>query len=421
MISRYNSAVNGPFDWGGFSEKGTTSILESNARLNIWEGAVRSGKTICSLVRWLEFIRTSKAGPLLMIGRTERTLKRNVIDVMRSIVGKYMEYSLGSSEIHIAGRVIYIVGANDDRSQEKIRGLTLVGAYGDELTIWPESMFTVLLSRLSVDGAKFFGTTNPDSPYHWLKVNYIDRANELDMKVFHFMLEDNPNLSEAYIRSLKKEYTGLWYKRFIQGLWVQAEGAVYDIWDEDKFVVDTVPKCDRYCIGIDYGTSNPTVFVLLGEKDGVIYVVDEYYWDPSATGKQKTNVEHCDDLITFINNSKVRIDRVVVDPSAASFKVECERRGLNLQDADNAVVDGIRRVASLLGQDQLYVHRSCENVRKEFASYVWDAKAQAKGEDKPVKQNDHSMDALRYGIMFMTKHRKQAGPILRNKVLIRTR
>jgi len=410
------------FAWGPLSPKQLDCIYNSSARLNLVDGAVRSGKTIATIIAWLAFILNAPSGDLLMAGKTERTLVRNVLNIVHLIVGdKHYRINRGEGEATIFGRRVYIVGANDERSEGKIRGLTLAGAYCDGLSLFPESFFAMLLSRLSVPGAKLLGTTNPDSPYHWLKVNYIDRADILNMKVFHFRLEDNLTLSQEYIDALKTEYTGLWYKRFIQGLWVQAEGAVYDIWDEDKFVVDTVPKCDRYCIGIDYGTSNPTVFVLLGEKDGVIYVVDEYYWDPSATGKQKTNVEHCDDLITFINNSKVRIDRVVVDPSAASFKVECERRGLNLQDADNAVVDGIRRVASLLGQDQLYVHRSCENVRKEFASYVWDAKAQAKGEDKPVKQNDHSMDALRYGIMFMTKHRKQAGPILRNKVLIRTR
>lgn len=382
------------FNFGTFSEKAMKSIALSDARLNIWEGAVRSGKTITSLVRWLEFVKTHPDSNLIMIGKTARTLKRNVIDVLLSICGDIATFNISKGELYIDGTVVYTADANDERSHEKIRGITLAGAYGDEITLWPQSLFNTLLSRLSVEGAKFFGTTNPDSPYHWLKRDFIDRARSLDMRVFHFLLEDNPNISEQYINALKREYSGLWYKRFIEGLWVQAEGAVFDSWNEEVHVIDSVPECEEYYVGIDYGTANPTAFILAGKSKGVWYVVDEYYWDSAERGKQKTDYDYAQDLISFIGD--IQVEKIFVDPSAASFRAECAKRGILLEDADNAVVPGIRRMSSLLNGGELLVAERCKNLRREFASYVWDTKAQLRGEDKPLKQNDHALDALRY-------------------------
>lgn len=370
------------------------SIALSDARLNIWEGAVRSGKTITSLIRWLEFIKTHPNSNLIMIGKTARTLKRNVIDVLLSICGDIATFNISKGELYIDGTVVYTADANDERSHEKIRGITLAGAYGDEITLWPQSLFNTLLSRLSVEGARFFGTTNPDSPYHWLKRDFIDRASSLDMRVFHFLLEDNPNISEQYINALKREYSGLWYKRFIEGLWVQAEGAVFDSWNEEVHVTDSVPECEEYYVGIDYGTANPTAFILAGKSEGVWYVVDEYYWDSAERGKQKTDHDYAQDLISFIGD--IQVEKIFVDPSAASFRAECAKRGILLEDADNAVVPGIRKMSSLLNGGELLVAERCKNLRREFASYVWDTKAQLRGEDRPLKQNDHALDALRY-------------------------
>ncbi|GAB7388986.1 hypothetical protein BSNK01_28240 [Bacillaceae bacterium] len=179
------------FQWGRFSQKQLSSITQSTARLNIWQGAVRSGKTIASIVRWLDFIATGPPGDLLMVGKTERTLKRNILDVLDQILGsRRFKYNKGEGEVYICGRCIYVVGANDERSEAKIRGMTLAGAYGDEITLWPESFFRMLLSRLSVRGAKFFGTTNPDSPYHWLKRDFLDKS-DIDLRTWHFTLEEN--------------------------------------------------------------------------------------------------------------------------------------------------------------------------------------------------------------------------------------
>jgi PBSX family phage terminase large subunit len=385
-----------------FSEKQLRSIFDSNARINLWEGAVRSGKTVGSIIRWLEYIKKGPAGSLAMIGKTERTLKNNILDEIAPIVGsKNYEPRYGDGYVKIFGRKILLYGANDERSESKIRGKTLAGAYGDEITLWPESFFRQLMLRLSVKGSKFFGTTNPDSPYHWLKAEYIDKVDEgdLDMKVFHFNLDDNPALDPDYVRSLKKEYTGLWYKRFILGAWVQAAGAVYDMWDEDEHTFRDValPAGISWEVWCDYGTHNPCVFLLVARKGERFWIMREYYWNSRETNRQKTDQEYRTDLVEFVGDR--RIDKLVIDPSAASFIQELQKNTrFPIVKANNDVEDGIRVVSSALTAKRLLVHEDCKNTIREFGSYVWDEKAQKRGEDKPVKEMDHSMDAVRYGV-----------------------
>lgn len=401
------------FIWGPFSRKGYQSIIESNARINIWQGSVRSGKTIASIARWLEYIEEGPPGDLLMAAKTERTLKRNILDPIFDMVGDNLVYRQGQGEATLYGRRIYVAGANDERSEGRIRGMTLAGVYGDELTLWPESFFKQCLARMSVEDAKLFGTTNPDSPYHWLKTEYLDRAHELNLKTWHFVLEDNPNLPIQYIRDLKNEYTGLWYKRFIEGLWVVAEGAVYDMWDESRFCFnpEETPKFfSEYVIGVDYGTANPTSFLLLGRKDDVLYVLKEYHWDSHMRGRQKTDSEYVSDLRDFIGDLTIRA--ICVDPSATSFKAECKKQQIwNVIDADNDVLDGIRDISNYLSKDQLKVAAGCLNLRKEFSSYMWDANAQLRGEDRPIPKHDHSLDALRYAIRTMYPNLPSYAPI----------
>jgi PBSX family phage terminase large subunit len=341
-----------------------------------------------------------------MVGKTERTLKRNILDVIGDILGgQNFTLSRGTGEAWIGKRHVYLAAAYDERAETRIRGMTLAGAYGDEITIWPESFFQMLLSRLSVPGSKFFGTTNPDSPYHWLKRNYLDRADVLDLKTWHFMLDDNLSLAPEFVESLKKEYTGLWYKRFIEGLWVAAEGAVYDMLDESVHVVDDVPDIHTYWIAVDYGTANPTVFLLIGHGvDGNYYVVDEWRWDSVKQGKQKTDAEYRESLIDWIENHGVRPACVIVDPSAASFIAEI-RNHIVTRAADNSVNDGIRRVAKLLSQRRLFIHRRCEGLLAELMGYVWDPRSQQLGVDAPIKIDDHGPDALRYWANFIASGR----------------
>jgi PBSX family phage terminase large subunit len=389
--------------------KALQSFADANARLNIWDGSVSSGKTITSLFPWVDFILNGPAGEILMVGKTERTLKRNVINPMVQIYGNRNidTRGMGRGEIRIFGRRIYLVGANDERAEQKIRGLSLVGAYVDEITILPESFFVMLLTRLRMPGARLYGTTNPDGPYHWLKVNFIDK-NIRHLKRFHFTLDDNPYLDPEYVAARKTEFTGLFYRRFILGEWCLAEGSVYDMWDEKAHVIPkpVIPAKD-YIVSVDYGTNNPCAFLLIAIHEKGATVEKEYYYDAAKTNRQKTDAEYSRDLKEFIGTTRPRA--IIIDPSALSFKVQLRNDGFfNLKDADNEVLDGIRTVASMISGGRLNVCACCENLIKEMGSYIWDKKAQAKGEDKPMKQHDHALDALRYGIH--TTFSKPAAP-----------
>jgi PBSX family phage terminase large subunit len=398
------------FEWDELSPKQREYIFQSDARINIAEGSVRSGKTISSIVAWIKFILEAPPGELLMVGKTERTLKRNVLNVLADMVGnKYFSLNRGEGEATLFGRRIYIAGASDERAEGKIRGLTLAGAYGDEITLWPESFFTVLLSRLSVPGARFFGTTNPDSPYHWLKKGYLDRGDSLNMKCWHFTLDDNFSLDPFYVESLRQEYQGVWFKRYILGLWVLAEGIIYDMWDGDKHICRFPEGLTNFIVAVDYGTSNPCTFGLYGWTGGFpVYLMKEYWHDSRGSGRQKTDSEYADDFVSWLED--IRPSVVYVDPSAASFIVELRKRGFRVRGADNSVGDGLRFVASLLTRGGFLVDPSCTNTIAEFSSYVWDSKAQLKGEDKPLKQNDHAMDRNRYAL-FSHFGRAGRGPV----------
>lgn len=377
------------------------SILDSDARINIWQGSVSSGKTISSLIRWIEFCQNGAKGNLLMVGKTERTLKRNVIDVLGEILdgSGSLVTRTGSGEIQIGSRTIYIVGANDERAEAKIRGLTLAGAYGDEVTLWSESFFNMLLSRLRVPNAQLFLTTNPDSPNHWLKKKFLDRESELDIRNFAFQLGDNHTLDPKYVQSLKAEYSppsSLWYRRFINGEWIMAEGAVYDCFDRTENVVSELPKMREYYVGIDYGTTNPLCALLIGEGvDDQLYVIKEYYYDSATKQRQLSDAEYSRELRNFLDGYDVR--KIFVDPSAASFVTQLWRDNhLGVTKANNNVQDGIRIVYNLIGSRKLKIHSSCNRLIEEIESYVWDVKQQERGEDKPLKRNDHAVDALRY-------------------------
>jgi PBSX family phage terminase large subunit len=381
------------------TDKQIKSIKQAACRQNIWEGSVRSGKTYASILRWNQFVRMESKGQLIMVGKTLDTLKRNILIPMSEIFGSSLKYSADAKTIRLGEKLIHGIGANDEKAETKIRGMSLGGAYTDEITLYPESFYIMLLSRLSMAGAKLIGTTNTDSPYHWLKKNYIDRQKELDMSVFSFRLEDNPFLPKDYIASLKKEYTGLWYNRFILGQWVLAEGIIYDMWNEKTHTVD-IPadkKFQSYIVGVDYGTNNPCTFGLIGfDTPENVFLVSEYYYDSVKRGRQKTDEEYARDFKYWLKG--IIPMAVYVDPSALSFITTLKRDGYKVRDADNDVLAGIRFVSGMLEAGRLKVNRACRNTIEEFASYVWDARAQAHGEDKPLKKHDHCLDMLRYAL-----------------------
>ena len=394
---------------GNLSDKQSISLRDSDSRLNFWVGSVRSGKSFSALLRFMQFCLSDVEGDFIIVGKSEAALKRNVISEMRNLAGDSMSYSPGNREVMLYNRRIHIVGASDERAESKIRGASFAGALVDEATIIPESFFSMLLSRLSKKGAKLFATTNPDSPFHWFKVNYLDRAKEIGATVFNFYLDDNPSLEESYKDALKKEYQGLWYSRYIEGKWVLASGTVYDTFDRNLHCITNPPGSAKFnIVGVDYGTTNPTAFIMLAYNPDVypnVWVEKEHCYDSRVAMRQKTDSEHARDLINFIDGYHVK--SIQVDPSAASFKAECYRSGIsNIVDADNSVLDGIRLVATFLNEGTMKISDSCSNLMKEFQSYTWDENAARRGIEKPNKSSDHCLDGLRYSIVAMSKEMK---------------
>lgn len=373
------------------SKKQIFFIKKSLNWINIAHGAVRSGKSVAVNYRWIQYCHTGPPGDLLMIGKTERTLHRNIINPIIELLGKSAKYKGGAGEFYIGSRRCYVVGANDERAEQKIKGLTAAGAYADEISTYPKSFFDMLLTRLSVTDAKLFGTTNPDSPYHWLKTDYLDNP-DLNLYQNHFEIDDNPFLSSEFISNLKNSFSGIFYKRNILGLWVLAEGVVFDMFSDKRHVIDTSDFVfDHYTIGIDYGIANPTVFLKTGHIADKHYVVSEYY-----NTERKTDSQMADDLVRFIGDDNVT--GINIDPSALSFITECSQKGLPVYSADNAVLTGISFISNMFEQGKLFIDVHCENLKNELMTYSWDKKAQLQGIDKPLKQHDHAPDALRYDL-----------------------
>lgn len=355
----------------------------------------------------------------VIIGRTLDTIYRNVITTLRELLGDdAVRYTRGANVAVILGVEVDIIGASDARSEGRIRGMTIRLAYVDEASLLPgEGFWQSLLDRqMTVDDSRTFATTNPDNPSHWLKTNTIDRAEDLGYAVWHFVLDDNPILTAEQKAQAARRNTGLFYQRNILGLWVLAEGVIYDSWDAGSMVLSAVPTIRDWVVAIDYGTASVFAALLIGEgADGRLYVVDEWRHDAKATGRQMTDVEYAQGIrswladldpesntIESIAPGARRPWRMVVDPSASSFITQLHREGMSPHLANNAVADGIRSVASLMSAGLLRVHPRCNGLIAEIPGYVWDPKAALIGEDKPVKANDHSADALRYGVMATT-------------------
>jgi PBSX family phage terminase large subunit len=381
------------------SEKQRLSLNDSNARINIWEGAVRSGKTYISLWRWIKELSYGPSGEYAMIARTYDTFKRNLLPLLTKMIGADAKYYAGRREMNVFGKTIHVIGADDATADAKIRGATFSGAYVDELTMIPEAVIKMLISRCAMGGARIFGTTNPDSPWHWLKKDYL--TDNPDVKSWQFTLEDNPQLTKDEKDYLYRQYKGIWYKRFIQGLWVQAEGAIYDFFDPTLHVISGPPgNAESVILGVDYGTTNPCSFVSLSintSKYPNYWVDSVYYYDSKAMQRQKTDSEYAADLIKFIEGKPIRA--IYIDPSAASFKLELSRHGVqNLYDAENEVIDGIRMVSKFFNNGTLKICKNCEVLIKEIQGYVWDPHCEKTGKEQPKKASDHSVDALRYAI-----------------------
>ncbi|MBA4700742.1 MAG: PBSX family phage terminase large subunit [Ruminococcus sp.] len=374
----------------------------------IADGAIRSGKTVSmslSFVMWAMY--RFKGQNFGMCGKTIGSFRRNVLFWL-----KLMLKSRGYAVVdHRADNLVtvskggvenyfYIFGGKDERSQDLVQGITLAGVFFDEVALMPESFVNQATGRCSVDGSKYWFNCNPDGPYHWFKLNWIDKCNEKNILYLHFTMEDNLSLSEKIKARYRSMYTGVFYKRYILGLWAMAEGIIYDMFDVDRHVkpikefFQLLIGVNRY-VSIDYGTQNATAFLLWNKGvDKKWYCIREYYYSGRDKGIQKTDAEYADDLKKWLDGTEVKA--IIVDPAAASFIAELRKRGLKVLKARNDVEDGIRLVGTLLNQCKIVFSDSCTNTIMEFASYIWDAKAAERGEDKPIKQHDHAMDAVRY-------------------------
>ena len=397
----------------------------------IADGAIRSGKTVSmslSFAMWA--MSTFNGQNFAMCGKTIGSFRRNVLFWLKLML-KSRGYSVidrradnliiirkGDTENYF-----YIFGGKDERSQDLIQGITLAGVFFDEVALMPESFVNQATGRCSVECSKFWFNCNPDGPYHWFKVNWIDkstgylgkeRVEQIRKKAaeegkdpglkeilyLHFTMDDNLSLSEEIKARYRSMYIGVFFKRYILGLWAAAEGVIYDMFDPEKHVKNIkeffqiLVNGNRY-VSCDYGTQNATVFLLWNKGiDGKWYCIREYYYSGRDKGKQKTDAEYADDLKKWLDGT--RIKAMIVDPSAASFIAELRKRGYKVIKANNDVLDGIRLVGMLLNLEMLIFSSSCTETIKEFASYIWDEKAAEHGEDKPVKQHDHGCDAVRY-------------------------
>lgn len=374
----------------------------------IADGAIRSGKTVCMSLSFVFWAMSNYSDQnFAMCGKTIGSFRRNVLMILKLMLrsrGFQVADHRADNLVEISRNGVtnhfYIFGGKDESSQDLIQGITLAGVFFDEVALMPESFVNQATGRCSVDGSKYWFNCNPDGPYHWFKLNWLDKAKEKNLLVLHFTMEDNLSLSERIKERYRNMYTGVFFKRYILGLWAMAEGIIYDMFSEDRHV-KTILEYARQLIdggrfvSIDYGTQNATAFLLWNKgRDGKWYCIREYYYSGRDKGIQKTDAEYAEDLKKFLDGTPVKA--VIVDPSAASFIAELNKHGFTVIQADNAVEDGIRLVATLLNTERIAFSQSCKNTIMEFASYIWDPKAAERGEDKPIKQHDHAMDAVRY-------------------------
>lgn len=389
----------------------------------IADGAIRSGKTISMSLSYVMWAMSTFANQNFgMAGKTIGSFRRNVLFWLKLMLFargyRFRDHRADNLLEVTRGNItnyFYIFGGKDERSQDLIQGITLAGMFFDEVALMPESFVNQATGRLSVDGSKMWFNCNPDGPYHWFKTNWIDKQAEKNLVYLHFTMDDNLSLSERIKARYRSMYSGVFYQRYILGLWTVAEGIIYDMFDQAKHCYDAVVDFifGQTYISIDYGTQNATVFLLWQKgKDGIWYCVKEYYYSGRDNAKQKTDKEFADDLVGFTKG--IRIKEVIVDPSAASFIAELEERKFRIRKAKNDVLDGIRLVGTMLNEEKIKIHVDCVNTLKEFSSYTWDKKAADRGEDKPVKTNDHAMDALRYFVFTILNKSKKA--VVRKKI-----
>lgn len=381
----------------------------------IADGAIRSGKTLAMSLSFCLWAMTRFNGQnFAMCGKTVGSFRRNVLATLKLML-KSRGYTV---EDHRADNMLlirrgdvensfYIFGGRDERSQDLIQGITLAGLLLDEVALMPESFVNQATGRCSVEGSKMWFNCNPGGPLHWFKTEWIDKRRKKGLLYLHFTMDDNLSLSEEIKARYRGMYAGVFYLRYIKGLWKAAEGQIYTMFTDaciyDK-LAPYIPNTAQKMIAVDYGTTNPCVFLETWDDGEIVWIEREYRWDSRSEEAQrsghpqKTDKEYADDMTQFMGSRPEDQCIVIVDPSAASFIQELRSRGWVVKPADNEVLDGIRKVSTMLASGRLKVNRKCKGLCAEMQAYVWDDKAQERGEEKPVKQKDHGPDALRYRI-----------------------
>lgn len=394
-----------------FSAKQIEFIVNCHHKFNLAHGSVRCGKTFATLFAFLKLICECPGEQIALIGYSISTIYQNVVSLIFtspifSIFKPYCTWSKHEKRLTVGNKVVTCFGAGDEGALGTIQGITMDLCYCDEMTLYPDNVLDMIKTRLSPDHAKMIGSMNPKHPEHKVK-KWIDFAKTDDnYYALHFTLDDNPYISQNYKDDLKKTLSGVFLKRNYFGLWCVAEGAVFDFFDRDMHVVKPhqLPCAEYFIAGIDFGTKNPTSCILLGVTTGEstqsgakMWVEDEYYWDPSVTGRQKTISELANDIQAFLYDYGVK--SIYIDPSAAAMKEEFRRKRMHMVDANNKVFEGIQIMTSKMAKGDLLISDKCFNLIAEIEGYVWDEKkAQKLGIDAPIKNKDHAIDAMRYAV-----------------------
>lgn len=392
-------------------------------RYTILVGSVRSGKTISLSVKQIAQLCRYKLpanAKRLMIGATRQTLYRNVLLDLETMAGgsRNFSYNQSSGEMWLFGTQWWCVGGKDESSYKNILGTTVGLVVGDEAIEYPESFMAQLFMRMSFKEARAYFTTNPGSPYAYLKASVIDNPAFKDtLEVIPMMLTENPNIDADAKAAIIASQTGVFRERYIEGKWVVASGSIYrdafsevhnlfdgevvvdgrhiKLQDEPAWLRRTGSGSAERWIAVDAGVDHVQTHQEFYDTGDVIYVTREQRWDSRVMNRQKTDAEYVSDLIDFGALSCMTI----IPPEAASLRAEAVSRGLWVMPADNAVSEGIHTVSSLLARRKLLIsQRGCPELSRRILSYAWDPNAAKLGKEQPLKQNDDDVDCLRYGV-----------------------
>lgn len=375
----------------------------------ICDGAVRSGKTSIMMWAFVDWAMREFSGQRFGIcGKTVDSASKNIVIPFVSMTLAKERYTLRWKradkilEVRRGAVTNYfeVFGGKDESSFALIQGRTLAGVLLDEVALMPESFFNQALARCSVDGARLWFSCNPDNPHHWFYTNWIKKHKERNALYLHFEMTDNPSLSEKTLERYRTQYTGVFYDRYIRGLWVAADGLIYPMFGASN-IVDDIPDSGEYYISVDYGTLNPFSAGLWCWDGKHATRIREYYYSGRDERLNKTDEEYYSELENLAGDLQIR--SVVVDPSAASFiEVIHRHHRFYVRKAINDVVPGIVTTARYLQDGTIKIHRDCKDEIREFGLYRWDEKS---NEDRPIKENDHAMDETRYFVMTILRYK----------------